>query len=422
MATQPATLTRTDTLYEPGSLPPLGVVPRRMYASVIRPERYGPPSEAFRTEVVDVPEVPPGFVLVAVMAAGINYNNVWAALGTPVDVIGMREAKGDDTGHHIGGSEGAGVVWAVGDGVRHVRVGERVTLSSCRWDEDDPEIRLGRDPMLSATQRVWGYELNWGSFAQFTLVAEFQCHPKPARLTWEEASCFMLSGATAYRQLAGWPPHTVQPGDPVLVWGGSGGLGSMACQLVRQFGGRAIAVVSSAEREKHCMRMGAVGVINRTEFDHWGPTPEGGPELERWQRGVRAFGRRIWDLLGEKASPRIVFEHPGRDTLPTSLYVCAPGGMVVLCGATSGYMGDVDLRILWMRQKRFQGSHFANPRDCRAVVDLVAAGLVDPALGHTYGFEEIGSAHQDMRDGVQESGNLAALVGAPRAGLTDLDG
>ncbi|WP_238412642.1 crotonyl-CoA carboxylase/reductase [Saccharothrix deserti] len=396
-------------------------MPKQMYASVIRPERYGPPVDAFQTEVVDVPEVPPGFVLVAVMAAGVNYNNVWAALGTPVDVIGMRAAKGDDTGHHIGGSEGAGVVWAVGEGVRHVRVGDHVTLSGCRWDEDDPEIRLGLDPMLSSTQRVWGYELNWGSFAQFTVVAEFQCHPKPAALTWEEASCFMLSGATAYRQLAGWPPHTVKPGDPVLIWGGSGGLGSMAIQLVSQLGGRPIAVVSSQERVKHCLRMGAVGVIDRTEFDHWGPMPEGdGPELERWQRGVRAFGRRIWEVLGEKVSPKIVFEHPGQATLPTSVYVCAPGGMVVLCGATSGYIGEVDLRILWMRQKRFQGSHFANLRECRAIVDLISAGLIDPCLGRTYGFDEIGLAHQHMREGTQEPGNLAALVGAPRTGLTDL--
>ncbi len=410
-----------NTLFEPGDLPPLGVVPKRMYASVIRPDRYGSPVDAFRTEVVDVPEVPPGFVLVAVMAAGVNYNNVWAALGRPVDVIGARGRKGDDTGFHIGGSEGSGVVWAVGSGVRHVAVGDHVTLSSCRWDEDDPDVRLGRDPMLAASQEVWGYELNWGSFAQFTLVAEFQCHPKPARLTWEEAACFMLSGATAYRQLAGWPPNAVAPGDPVLVWGGSGGLGSMAIQLVRQFGGRAVAVVSSPDKVKHCLRMGAVGVIDRTEFDHWGRMPEeGGPEAADWLRGVRAFGKRIWEVLGERASPRIVFEHPGENTLPTSVYVCASGGMVVICGATSGYVGEVDLRILWMRQKRLQGSHFANPADCAAIVRLVDAGLVDPCLARTYSFDEIGLAHQHMRDGHQEPGNLAALVGAPRPGTSEL--
>jgi len=277
--------------------------------------------------------------------------------------------------------------------------------------------------MLAPSQAVWGYELNWGSFAQFTLVADFQCHPKPAALTWEAAACFMVTGATAYRQLTGWPPNTVSPGDPVLVWGGSGGLGSMACQFVRQLGGRAIAVVSSPEKVDHCLRMGAVGVINRSEFTHWGRMPpEHSPQHAQWLSGVRAFGRRIWEILGERVSPRIVFEHPGESTLPTSVYVCATGGMVVLCGATSGYVGEVDLRILWMRQKRRQGSHFANLRQCRAVVQLAESGLLDPCLGHTYGFDEIGLAHQHMLDGEQRPGNLAALVGAARRGMVGLSG
>src|SRR5256885_1839965 len=80
------------------------------------------------------------------------------------------------------------------------------------------DIRLGADPMTSATQSVWGYEENFGSFSQFAVVDEYQCHPKPERLTWEEAACFLLTGATAYRQLCGWPPNTLKPGDPVLIW------------------------------------------------------------------------------------------------------------------------------------------------------------------------------------------------------------
>ncbi|MEU6867671.1 crotonyl-CoA carboxylase/reductase [Streptomyces sp. NPDC046876] len=403
----------TSTLYEIGDLPPLGTVPRSMYASVIRPERYGDPETAFRTEVVDTPEVPPGFVLVAVMAAGINYNNVWAAKGKPVDVVAMRQRQGSDEPFHIGGSEGSGIVWKVGAGVRRVTVGDEVVLSGCRWDEDDPDVRLGIDPMLAASQQVWGYELNWGSFAQFTLVAEFQCLPKPARLDWAEAAGYLLTGATAYRQLNGWPPNTVQPGDAVLIWGGSGGLGSMAISLTLQMGGKPIAVVSSPEKAKYCLELGAAGVIDRTEFQHWGHRPPTGTdEHKRWAADLRAFGREIWNILGEKVSPKIVFEHPGSDTIPTSVFVCAPGGMIVICGATSGFDVDVDLRYLWMRQKRLQGSHFANPRECQAVTRLVDMGLLPPHLGHTYRFDQIGQAHQHLMEGVQAPGNVAALVGA----------
>ncbi|MBY8853376.1 crotonyl-CoA carboxylase/reductase, partial [Saccharothrix sp. MB29] len=103
----------SKSLYEIGEIPPLGEVPRQMYASLIRQERYGRPEDAFKVEAIDVPEVGRGQVLVMVMAAGINYNNVWAARGTPVDVIGMRQKTGRPEDFHIGGSEGAGVVWAV---------------------------------------------------------------------------------------------------------------------------------------------------------------------------------------------------------------------------------------------------------------------------------------------------------------------
>jgi crotonyl-CoA carboxylase/reductase len=122
-------------------------------------------------------------------------------------------------------------------------------------------------------------------------------------------------------------------------------------------------------------------------------------------------------VLGERRSPALVFEHPGSDTMSTSLFVCASGGMIVICGATSGYRVELDLRLLWMRQKRLQGSHYADLSQCRAVVALVTQGVLDPCLGHVYTFDEIGRAHQDMRDGVQTPGNIAALVGSPEVGL-----
>lgn len=409
----------TRSLYEVGMAPPLGHVPERMYASVIRPDRFGPPAEAFRTETVPVPEVPPGHVLVYVMAAGINFNNVWAALGQPVDVIAQRRRLGLTDDHHIGGSDGAGIVWAVGESVRTVAVGDHVIMSACRWDESADDIRLGADPMTSSTQRVWGYEDNFGAFAQFTVVADYQCIPKPAGLTWEEAAAFLLTAATAYRQLTGWPPNTVQPADPVLIWGGAGGLGSMAIQIVRALGGIPVAVVSSEEKAGYCRKLGAL-TLNRTEFSHWGRPPDAADAegFDAWLAGVRAFGRRYWEVLGSRRAPRVVLEHPGQDTLPTSLYLCDTAGMVVICGATTGFQADVDLRFLWMRQKRLQGSHFANVRQCRAVVHLAATGRLDPCLSLVETFEHIGYVHQLLYENRQPPGNMAVLIGAPETGLT----
>jgi crotonyl-CoA carboxylase/reductase len=409
---------------EPGSIPDIGTVPQTMYASVIRRERYGRPEQAFQIEKTIVPRVGPRQVLVYVMAAGINYNNVWAAMGKPVDVIAARQRHGAPEDFHIGGSEGAGVVWAVGKDVRQYKVGDEVVLTACAWDETAPDIRLGADPMTSVSQRVWGYEDNFGSFAQFTVVNEYQCVPKPPNLTWEEAAAYLLTGATAYRQLTGWPPHVVKPGDSVLIWGGAGGLGSMAIQITRALGGIPIAVVSNPERAQYCKKLGAKGTINRTEFKHWGRLPDLHDEaaFAVWLQEARRFGQQFWQALGARRSPKIVFEHSGEQTLPTSMYLCDSAGMVVTCGGTSGYAGDVDLRFLWMRQKRLQGSHFANLAQCHAITHMVAEGDVDPCLSWTGEFSEIGKAHQMMADNRHPPGNMAVLVNAPRRGLKHLRG
>lgn len=404
----------TADLYDLGDAPEIGTVPRRMHASLIRRERYGRPVDAFRTEVVDVPPVGRGQVAVKVMAAGVNYNNVWAALGSPLDVITARQKAGATEDFHIGGSDLSGIVWAVGEDVRGVSLGDEVVVLACRWDESAQDIRLGRDPAASSTQRVWGYEENYGSFAQFAVVDDYMLHPKPQRLSWAESACYMATAATAYRQLFGWEPHTVRPGDPVLIWGGAGGLGSIAIQLVRHVGGIPVAVVSSEERAEYCMKLGAKGCIDRREFDHWGRLPDAHDEqaMGQWLKGARAFGRRFWEVLGERAAPRIVLEHSGADTVPTSMYMCDSAGMVVICGGTTGYNGDVDLRFLWMRQKRLQGSHVASAREAREVTRLVQQGVVDPCLSRTFAFDEVGLAHQLIHDNQHPAGNMAVLVNA----------
>jgi crotonyl-CoA carboxylase/reductase len=298
-------------------------------------------------------------------------------------------------------------------------VGDEVIVHSGWWRADDPWVKAGRDPMLADSVRIWGYQTNYGSYCQFARAQAHQCQPKPRRLTWEEAGCFLLCGSTAYRMLMGWPPHTVEPGDVVLVWGAAGGLGSMALGITRALGGRALGVVSDDAKRQFCLDAGAVGVINRNAFDHWGRMPDTADARAYgdWAKGARAFGKAIWDALGERASPRIVFEHPGEATLPTSGFVCATGGMVVICAGTTGYNVTMDLRYHWMRQKRLQGSHLSNDEQAAAVTRLVAEGRVSPCLSRTYGFDDLPECHQLMLDNKHPYGNMAVLVNAPRPGL-----
>ena len=139
-------------LYEVGEMPPLGHVPKQMYAWAIRRERQGEPDQAMQLEVVDVPELDSHEVLVLVMAAGVNYNGIWAGLGVP---ISMFDVHGAD--YHIAGSDASGIVWAVGDRVKNWKVGDEVVIH-CNQDDGDDEHCNGGDPMYSPSQRIWGYE------------------------------------------------------------------------------------------------------------------------------------------------------------------------------------------------------------------------------------------------------------------------
>jgi crotonyl-CoA carboxylase/reductase len=404
-------------LYDLGDRPPLGEVPKTMHAFAVRQDRFGQPRDAWRREVIPTPQIAADEVLIYVMATGVNYNNVWAALGQPLDVIAERQRRGEPEDFHAGGSDCSGVVWAVGDQVTTAKVGDEVVAHSGWWAPDDPWVLSGRDPMLSETARVWGYQSNYGSYCQFARAQAHQCAPKPRLHTWEAAGCYLLCASTAYRMLMGWSPNTVEPGDVVLVWGAAGGLGSMALQVTAAAGGRPVAVVSGDDKKKFCLDHGAVGVIDRLAFDHWGPMPDTeSPQYGDWVKGVRTFGKAIWEAAGEKVSPRIVFEHPGEATLPTSGYVCATGGMIVICAGTTGYNVTMDLRHHWMRQKRFQGSHLSNDAQAVAVNDLVMAGRVDPCLSKTFAFNDLGEAHQLMMENRHPAGNMAVLVNATEAG------
>jgi len=406
-----ANLPKKD-LYEIGEIPPLGHVPKQMYAWAIRRERHGEPEDAMQVEVVDVPEIDPHEVLVMVMSAGVNYNGVWAALGTPISVFDVHKAD-----YHIAGSDAAGIVWAVGSKVKRWKVGDEVVVH-CNQDDGDDEECNGGDPMFSPSQRIWGYETPDGSFAQFTRVQAQQLMPRPRHLTWEESGCYILTLATAYRMLFGHRPHTLKPMQNVLVWGASGGLGSMAIQLIATAGANAIGVISDEEKRDFVMQMGARGVINRKDFDCWGRLPDvGSPEFGDYMKRVRAFGKAIWEHTGKGNDVDFVFEHPGEATFPVSCFVVKRGGMVVFCAGTTGYNLTFDARFVWMRQKRIQGSHFANLMQAAQANKLMVERRIDPCMSEVFSWDDIPRAHAKMRANMHKPGNMAVLVQAKHPGL-----
>jgi crotonyl-CoA carboxylase/reductase len=386
-----------------------GELPATMAAWVIREEREGEPVDAFQIEEIEIPEPGAFEVIVRVMAAGVNFNNVWAALGEPVGV--WRYGDHPQWGHHIGGSDASGIVWKVGEGVTRWKPGDEVVVHCNQASYEDPEVH-GLDPLAAPSQQIWGYETTWGSFAQFCKVQAQQLLHKPKHLSWEDASAYGLTYFTAYRMLI--DRCKLQPGHRVLIWGAAGGLGVFATQLCKLAGADCVGVVSSEEKGELIKQLGAVGYINRSEFNGMMRTGDESAEEESARfKESRRFGKAVNEILD--GPPDIVFEHVGKATFPTSVFVVKPFGKVVICGATSGYQLDFDVRYLWMRQKEILGSHFANAWEATKANELIEESKIRPVLWQTMGFDKVAEAHQLLRDN-KHLGKIAILVGADEEG------
>jgi crotonyl-CoA carboxylase/reductase len=365
--------------------------------------------DAFQIEEIEVPDPGAFEVIVRVMAAGVNYNNVWAALGKPVSV--MRYGDHPEYGHHIGGSDASGIVWKVGPGVTRWKPGDEVVIHCNQASYEDPEVH-GLDPLAAPSQQIWGYETTWGSFAQFTKVQAQQLLPKPKSLTWEEAASYGLTYFTAYRMLI--TRCNMQAGDKVLIWGAAGGLGVFATQLCKLAGAECVGVVSSPAKGALLEQMGIDGWIDRNEFAGMMRTGNETPEEEKARFKVsREFSKKVKGILGD--APNIVFEHVGQATFPTSVFTVKPFGKVVICAGTTGYNLDFDVRYLWMRQKEIIGSHFANAYECTKANELIESGEIRPVLWRTMPFEGVAEAHQLMKEN-KHLGKISILVGADKEG------
>ena len=190
-----------------------------MEAWVIRPERLGDPIDAMQLEQIDVPDPGHSEVLVRVMAAGVNYNGVWASLGLPVSIFRY-------TGYdfHIAGSDASGIVERVGPGVTRWSPGDEVVIhcnQSCgECAECNGPIRWparGRDPL--------GPRDELGSFAEYSFAVPAALASPPG----SRGSRRRRTHLFAYRMLV--DRAGMRAGDNVLVWGAGGGLGTFAVAL-----------------------------------------------------------------------------------------------------------------------------------------------------------------------------------------------
>ncbi|MCP3771518.1 MULTISPECIES: crotonyl-CoA carboxylase/reductase [Streptomyces] len=366
---------------------------------------------------VPMPELAPDEVLLAVMASSVNYNTVWSGIFEPLPTFTFLQAYGKqgrwqarhDQPYHVLGSDAAGVVVRVGDGVRRWKAGDHVTVSPVQVD--DQEAAAQDDSMLSEGQRAWGYETNFGGLADYAVVRASQLVPKPGHLTWEEAASATACAGTAYRMLVSDNGGRMKQGDVVLVWGAGGGVGAYAVQLVKQGGGIAVGVVSSEEKAQRLRDLGCDVVINRSEL---GIGDDDGTDPRQVVEAGKRLGRIIRRETGE--DPHIVFDCIGRATFGISMFVLRRGGSLVTCGSSTGYLHQYDNRYLWMKLKRIIGCHGANMQEQWESNRLIDIGRIMPTLSRSFPLQEIGEAARLVQKNAH-MGKIGVLCLAPTPGL-----
>ena len=308
-------------------------------------EEYGEAAEVLSMATVDLPEIGQDEVLVEVAAAGVD-QGVWhLTAGLPMAVrlagYGVRRPK-----NRVPGSDVAGTVVAVGDGVSGLRPGDAV------------------------------YGIARGSFARYAVAEAAKLAPKPDNLTFEQAAATPVSALAALQAVR--DQGQVEAGQRVLVLGASGGVGSFAVQIAKAFRAEVTGVASSAKLDL-VRELGADHVVDYTK-DDIGPGGDG------------------YDLI---------LDIGGNRSLRDLRRLLAPRGRLVIVGGEAGgrWLGGTDRQIRAMLWSPFVGQKLGtfisseNNVDLAAITELIEAGRVTPAVERTFPLSEAVAAIDHLRGG-----------------------
>ncbi len=314
----------------------------------------------------ECPDVSPhaGQVKVKIKAAAMNHLDIWVRKGLPGLPLPM-----------ILGSDGAGVISEVGEGVTGFSEGDPVIIQPLSYCGTCRFCQTGRENYCISIG-IYG-EHKDGTQCENMVIQADHVRPKPEQLSFEAAAAFSLTAQTAYAMLV--RRAKIQSGETVFIWGAGSGVGSMAIQIAKVKGCTVITSAGNDEKVALGKSLGADSVINY--------------QKENVSKQVKAFTN------GNGVD--VVFEHVGPATWDTSLKILGKGGRLVTCGATTGPKVDIDLRHMFFKQQSIMGSTMGDVAAFEDSIRLVSEGRVRPVIDKVFAMSEIRHAHEYLEKGEQ---------------------
>jgi len=325
-------------------------------------EKFGGP-EVVEVRSIAVPEPAAGEVRLRVEASAMNHLDLWVRRGLPIETPMP----------HVGGSDIAGVVDAVGPGAEDVPLGTRVVVDpSIDYAWYDGQDR--GDAFDDQPYQIIG-EHTQGGFAEYTVVPARNLLEIPEEVTSVDAAAAGLVFVTAWRALMN--RGALRAGERVLITGASGGVGSAALQIAAKAGAKVYAVTGGPDMVTLARELGADVVYDRFEVD---------------------FSREVWRDT-QKKGVHLVFDTVGESIWQQCLRALAVRGRLVTSGATTGSRGVTELRLVFWKQLSIHGSTMGTPKEFREVMRLVFDGTFTPVVQEVLPLDEARRAHEILERG-----------------------
>jgi len=306
---------------------------------------------------VEKPALKPGEVLVKIKAAALNRRDYWITIGK---YAGIKYPV-------VLGSDGAGIVYAVGDDQDNYLIDNEVIINpGYGWGDDEH--------FQSNDFKILGLPDN-GTFAEYVKVEAGQVFPKPAHLNWEQAAAVPLAGLTTYRAL--FTKGKAKKGDKVLITGVGSGTGVFALQWAVAAGCKVFVTSGSGEKIDRARQLGALAGVNYKAQD-W---------AEQLQHLAGGFDVIIDSALGD-----------GFAKLPD---LCNPGGRIVIFGGTAGNIPPLNGRKIFWRQIQIIGTMMGSTADFKAMLDFLNKHQVVPVIDEVFPLADAAKAIAKMEHSSQ---------------------